>query len=154
MEADRAELDCVVAFTDGLIAQGKYDEAAFWIGFQWGIRHRHFGHDSFDRPESLRFFLEIAERAHSRKFLGACACGYLNGIEGRSTGEILVDGGETMAEITRFQRINGCSVCKQAKHKKEDERRAAEPGKFWCKHLNKTVDWKEGAACLEWTCER
>jgi len=60
-----------------------------------------------------------------------------------------------MNEITKFQRINGCSVCKHGKHREEEGMLAAEPGKgFWCNHFNKAVHWKEGAACPEWADEK
>jgi hypothetical protein len=59
-----------------------------------------------------------------------------------------------MTEITRFQRIDGCSVCKHAKQMDDDGLDPEPAGLFWCRRFNKTVNWKEGADCPEWACER
>ncbi len=59
-----------------------------------------------------------------------------------------------MAEITQFQKMNGCSGCKHASDTDPQGKPAASCGKgFWCKHLNKAVDSKDGTSCANWGCQ-
>ncbi len=59
-----------------------------------------------------------------------------------------------MAEITKFQQMNGCSACKHAAQSDPQGKSAAEYGKgFWCNKLSKAVDSKEGSNCSEWEYE-
>jgi hypothetical protein len=59
-----------------------------------------------------------------------------------------------MAEVTKFQAMNGCSACKHAAQTDPDGRSPAEEGKgFWCQVLGKAVDSKDGAQCEKWEYE-
>jgi hypothetical protein len=59
-----------------------------------------------------------------------------------------------MAEVTKFQMMNGCSACKHAAPADKDGKTAASYGKvFWCKLLEKPVDAKDGTQCEKWECE-
>jgi hypothetical protein len=56
-----------------------------------------------------------------------------------------------MAEISRFQQMNGCSACVHASNKDPNGREAGSYGaNFWCLKLDKAVHTKDGAACPEW----
>ena len=56
-----------------------------------------------------------------------------------------------MAEITKFQKMYGCSACKHASDTDPTGKPASAQGKgFWCKSLGKPVDSSEGAACEKW----
>lgn len=56
-----------------------------------------------------------------------------------------------MAEITKFQEMNGCSACKHAAEQNpEGKSAAALGGSFWCTHFNKAVNSKDGSACTSW----
>jgi len=56
-----------------------------------------------------------------------------------------------MAEITKFQEMNGCSACKHTSEKDAEGKDAASYGaNFWCNHLGKPVNSKDGAACPSW----
>lgn len=59
-----------------------------------------------------------------------------------------------MAEVTKFQEMNGCSACKHAAPADGDGTAASSYGKgFWCKPLGKPVDSKDGARCGTWAYE-
>ncbi len=150
-----AEFEKVIEITDRLIAWADPVEIAFWLGYRHGAKHRLLGIDSPLPPDEHRCFIEVAEQGHTDKFIDAYAHGYQNGIDGRSPCEVLVDREVTsLTETTKLRRINGCSVCKHETHAKEHGQLAAETGKsFWCKHFNRSVDWKEGVVCPEWTCD-
>jgi hypothetical protein len=56
-----------------------------------------------------------------------------------------------MAEITKFQQMNGCSACKHAAEKDPSGTAAATlGGSFWCGEFSKTVNSKDGAECPKW----
>ncbi len=56
-----------------------------------------------------------------------------------------------MADMKKFQEMNGCSACKHATSASPDGKLAAAHGKgFWCAALGKAVDTKDGAACPRW----
>ncbi len=59
-----------------------------------------------------------------------------------------------MAEITKFQEMNGCSACKHAAQQDSGGKPASSYGTgFWCKKLNKGVNSKDGASCQSWEYE-
>ncbi len=59
-----------------------------------------------------------------------------------------------MAEVTKFQEMNGCSACKFAAQADKGGKPASSYGKgFWCNSLEKPVDPKEGAQCQTWAFE-
>lgn len=59
-----------------------------------------------------------------------------------------------MAEITKFQEMNGCSACKHAADTSSDGKPASSYGKgFWCNQFGKAVDSKDGASCSSWEYE-
>ena len=156
MEPGEAEFEKIIEITDKVIAHGNPKEVAFWLGYRHGIRHHLFDIDSVVPSERHRRFLEVAEQGHRDKFIDAYARGYRNGIDGRPPREILGEReGIKMAEITKFQQMNGCSVCKRSKPRVVEGMLAAVSGKgFWCNHVNKAVDSKEGAACPEWAYDK
>ena len=56
-----------------------------------------------------------------------------------------------MAEITKFQEMNGCSACKHTSEKDPEGKDAASYGaNFWCKAFGKPVNSKDGSACPSW----
>ncbi len=56
-----------------------------------------------------------------------------------------------MAEITRFQTMNGCAACKHTTEADPQGKQAAAYGKsYWCRPLAKPVDAKDGAQCPSW----
>jgi len=56
-----------------------------------------------------------------------------------------------MAEISKFQEMNGCSACKHAADEDGEGKSAAAHGaSFWCKNFSKAVDSKDGSACSAW----
>jgi hypothetical protein len=59
-----------------------------------------------------------------------------------------------MAEITRFQQMNGCSACVHAAQADPQGKPAAAYGAgFWCVQLGRPVESKDGAACTQWKYE-
>ncbi len=59
-----------------------------------------------------------------------------------------------MAEITKFQQMNGCSACKYTAGKDPEGNSTSTYGKgFWCSSLNKAVDSGDGVACASWEYE-
>jgi hypothetical protein len=61
---------------------------------------------------------------------------------------------ESMAEVTKFQSMNGCSACKHTAPVDKDGKPASDFGKgFWCKQFEKPVDSKDGAQCEKWEYE-
>lgn len=59
-----------------------------------------------------------------------------------------------MAEVTKFQSMNGCSACKHIAPADKDGKPASDFGKgFWCKQFEKPVDSKDGAQCEKWEYE-
>ncbi len=59
-----------------------------------------------------------------------------------------------MAEPTKFQQMNGCSACKHAAQEDAEGKPAAALGAgFWCKHLKKPVNSKDGSSCPDWAFE-
>ena len=56
-----------------------------------------------------------------------------------------------MAEISRFQQMNGCSACEHAASADPGGKSAGTYGAaFWCNRLGKPVETKDGATCPEW----
>jgi hypothetical protein len=56
-----------------------------------------------------------------------------------------------MAEITKFQEMNGCSACTHASDEDAEGKSAAAHGaSFWCGKAGKPVDSKDGSACSDW----
>lgn len=59
-----------------------------------------------------------------------------------------------MAEISKFQQMNGCGACKNAMQKDADGKDASSYGAaFWCGKLSKPVQVKDGASCEGWEYE-
>ncbi len=155
MEADGTELENVAAFIERLIAQSKHEEAAFWIGYLGGLKRRLFGGNPLIRSEDINS-LQIIGQGQIETFIAAFVCGYFDGFDGKSSRQLIDERNRvTSTEMAKFRRINGCSVCKHAKHRDEIAGMAAERDEaFWCGHFNKAVNWKEGATCAEWACEK
>ncbi len=56
-----------------------------------------------------------------------------------------------MADIAKFQQMNGCSACRHAAAEDPQGNSAASLGKsFWCPRFEKPVDAKDGATCPAW----
>jgi hypothetical protein len=59
-----------------------------------------------------------------------------------------------MAEVTKFQEMNGCSACMHAAEGDPAGTPASAHGKgFWCKPLARAVDSKDGGHCEKWAYE-
>ncbi len=155
MEPGEAGLERIIEITDEFIAHGNPDEVAFWLGYRHGIKHHLRGIVHGLPAEERRRFTEIVDQGHRDKFIDAYARGYLTGIDGTRSDEILHErDGAGIAEISKVRQINGCSVCKHEAHGQAEGRLPANPGNgFWCNYFNKVVDWKEGAVCPQWVCE-
>ncbi|MBU2590428.1 MAG: hypothetical protein ABIJ24_03755 [Nitrospinota bacterium] len=58
-----------------------------------------------------------------------------------------------MAEITKFQEMNGCAGCKQADENFPQGKSAEDYGEganFWCNVFKKGVATKYGCSCPSW----
>ncbi len=59
-----------------------------------------------------------------------------------------------MADLTKFQQMNGCSACKNSAPQDPSGKPASTYGKgFWCKKQGKAVDSKDGGSCPDWAYE-